>query len=169
MAMRLVNKDFYQSASSRLFQHIDARCSSRTIPSLERLMKLSKSEYFVDVRQIDIGFRDDSSYSLSNAANALYIEDLFRCLSSCLVKFPNLAALEFHEPPSGLSQVKRRSYMEAVVSTLRYVPLLNLTELEVKFPITYDFGQFFPNQTSSVQIPVQDIIRSLRHLGVYVQ
>jgi hypothetical protein len=170
MALRHVNKAFYRSASSWLFQHIDARCSSSgTIPSLERLMKLSNSLYSEDVRQIDFGFRDTSSYSLSNAVNALYIEDLFGCLSSCLIKFSNLTALEFHEPPSGLSQDQRRSYIEAVVSTLRYVPLSNLRELEVKFPITYDFGRFFPNQISSVQIPIEDIIRSLRHLGVSVR
>lgn len=129
-------------------------------------MKLSKSPYAVYVRQIDFGFQETGSESTAYTA-ALYIEDLFGCLSSCLIKFFNLAALEFHEPPLGLSQEQRRAYMDAVSSTLRYVPLSNLRELELKFPLTYDFGRFFPTQTSSVQIPIEDVTQSLRHLGLY--
>jgi hypothetical protein len=120
----------------------------------------------MDVRQIDFGFQEASSYSPANAA-ALYIEDLFGCLSSCLIRFPKLTALEFHHPPSNLSKEQRKCYMDAVASTLRYVPLSNLRELEVNFPTTHDFGRFFPGQTSSVQIPIEDITQSLRHLGVY--
>lgn len=129
-------------------------------------MKLSKSPYALDVRQIDFGFKETGSHSPTNSA-ALYIEDLFGCLSSCLIKFSNLAALEFHEPPSELSQEQRRAYMDAVTSTLRYVPLPNLRELEIKFPLTHDFGRFFPDHTSSVQIPIEDVAQILRHLGVY--
>lgn len=129
-------------------------------------MKLSKSPFALDVCHIDFGFKNTSYYDPTNTA-ALYIEDLFGCLSSCLVKFSNLAALEFHEPLSGLAQEQRRVYMDAVASTLRYVPLINLRELEIKFPITYDFGRFFPGQTSSVQIPIKDVTQTLRHLGVY--
>jgi hypothetical protein len=58
--------------------------------------------------------------------------------------------------------------MDTVASTLRYVPLPNLTELEVRFPITHDFGRFFPNQTSSLQIPIRNITQRLRHLGLHV-
>lgn len=85
-----------------------------------------------------------------------------------LVKFSNLAALEFEEPPSSLPQVQRIVYMDTVASVLRYVPLPSLTELEVKFPITHDFGRFFPNHPSSLQIPIGDIMKRLRHLGLYV-
>lgn len=129
-------------------------------------MELSKSPYAVHVHHIDFGFQKTTSDSPPNTA-ALYIEDLFGCLSSCLIKFSKLAALEFHEPPPGLSQEKRRAYMDAVSSTLRYVPLPNLRELELRFPITYDFGRFFPTQTTSVRIPVEDVTQGLRHLGVY--
>lgn len=167
-ALRLVNKPFCRSASSWLFRHIDARStfyeSYPNIPPLERLIKLSKSSFAVHVCQIDFGFCD----SAGKTTNALYIEDLVGILSSCLVRFPNLRALEFHEPPSSLSQDQRRAYMDTVVSTLRYVPLPKLTELEVSFPITHDFGRFFPNQTSCLQIPIRDITQRLRHLGLYV-
>lgn len=131
-------------------------------------MKLSKSPYAAYVCQIDFGFNVGWRHP-TDSPIPLYIEDFFGCLSSCLVKFSNLNALEFHEPPSCLSQDERRVYMNAVVSTLRYVPLSHLTELEVQFPITHDFGRFFPNQTSSVQIPIKDIMQRLRHLGLYVR
>jgi hypothetical protein len=58
--------------------------------------------------------------------------------------------------------------MDTVASVLRYVPLSNLTELEIKFPITHDFGRFFPIYPSSLQIPVGDIVQRLRHLGLSV-
>jgi hypothetical protein len=137
MDLRYVNKSFSRSASSRLFQHIDAWCSPPgIIPSLERLMKLSNSPYSVHVRQIDFGFRYTSAYSLADAVNALYIEDLFGCLFSCLIRFPHLAAIEFHEPPSSLSQDQRRSYVEVIISTLHHVPLSNLRELEVNSDVS---------------------------------
>lgn len=58
--------------------------------------------------------------------------------------------------------------MDTVASVLRYVPLPNLTELEIKFPITHDFGRFFPTNPSFLQIPTRDIVQRLRHLGLYV-
>jgi hypothetical protein len=58
--------------------------------------------------------------------------------------------------------------MDTVTSVLRYVPLPNLKELEINFPITHDFGRFFPNYPSSLQIPIRDIVHRLRHLGLYV-
>lgn len=59
--------------------------------------------------------------------------------------------------------------MDTVISILRYLPLPNLSELEVTFPITHDFGRFFPNKTNSLQIPIGDILQHLRHLGLHVR
>lgn len=129
-------------------------------------MKISQSPYALHVCQLDFGF--DKFSSTTKTADLSYIEDLSGCLSSLLVRFPNLAALEFNEPPSSVPQVQRKLYMDTVASVLRYVPLPNLTELEIKFPITHDFGRFFPTNPSFLQIPTRDIVQRLRHLGLYV-
>lgn len=59
--------------------------------------------------------------------------------------------------------------MGTVISMLRYLPLPNLLELEVRFPITHDFGRFFPNKTNSLQTPIEDILQHLRHLELCVR
>lgn len=132
---------------------------------LERLIQLSKSPYATYVRQVDFGFTE----SLPPSASTLYIKDLAECYWPLLIKFTNIRALEFHEPPSSLPQSQRESYMDTVISILRYLPLPNLSELEVTFPITHDFGRFFPNKTNSLQIPIGDILQHLRHLGLHVR
>lgn len=169
MALRLVNKPLCRSAAPWLFRHIDVRCSSsETVSSLTRLLRISRSPHCLDVRQIDIGFQSDvNPRSFANSADSLYIEDLFGSLSFSLMKCCNLMALEFHEPPGCLSYEHRNKYMDAVALILRYVPLSKLQELVVKFPITYDYGRFFPSQSSPVQIPIAKYMTRLRYLGLY--
>jgi hypothetical protein len=166
-ALRLVSKAFCSSASPRLFRHIIATVSSfRKVSPLVRLLELCNSPYAVYVRQIDLGFQsfDNSTHESSS----LYVEDLAGLLPCCLVRLPNLNALEFRGPPSSLPQEKRRVFINTVVAALRYVPLLNLTELEVTFPIAHDFGQVFCSNTSSLRIPIEHVLQGLRHLGLYV-
>lgn len=169
-ALRLVNVSLCRSATPWLFQHIDVRCSSsETVSSLTRLLRISKGPLSLLVRQIDIGFHSDMNLcSFANSANSLYIEDLFGSLSFSLMKCCNLAALEFHETPEWLEQKHRNKYMDAVASILRYVPLSKLQELQLKFPVTHDYGRFFPAKSSPVQIPIQKYMKRLRYLGLYV-
>lgn len=166
-ALRLVSKAFCSGASPRLFRHIIATVSSfRKVSPLVRLLELCNSPYAVYVRQIDLGFQSfDNS---TNESSSLYVEDLAGLLPCCLVRLPNLNALEFRGPPSSLPQEKRRVFINTVVAALRYVPLLNLTELEVTFPIAHDFGQVFCSNTSSLRIPIEHVLQGLRHLGLYV-
>lgn len=166
-ALRLVNRTFCDSASVVLFRHIVALAtSSPDSRPLERLTELANSRYASYVCHLELGFRDIMKFSTSPSIS--YIEDLAGLLSSCLIKFTNLRALQFREPPSCLPLERRRAYIKTVVSTLRYLPLPELTELELYFPITHDFGEFFPNTTSSLRIPVSNVLSHLRHLGLYV-
>lgn len=129
-------------------------------------MKLSNSSYAAYVCHIDLEF--ENATRSADTANALYVEDLARLLSSCLVKFTNLKALEFHKPPPHLCQERRRIYIDTVISPLRDVRIPNLAELEVHFSIAHDFRHFFPAKISPSWIPVSDILQNLRHLGLYV-
>lgn len=168
IALRLVNRAFCLSASPWLFRHINAESRSSTkSPSLEQLINLSKSSCAKYVCKIDFGFKDRSS-SIDNALHTLYIHDLAEFNASFLVQFTNLRALGFNKPPSSLPQSQRTVYINTVVSILRDVPLRNLAELEVSFPVTHDFGRFFPNRINSLQIPIEDVLQQLRHLRLNV-
>jgi hypothetical protein len=70
-------------------------------------MKLSQSPYALHVCQLDFGF-DEFSSTTSNTA-LLYIEDLSGCLSSLLVKFPNLTALELMNLPRRSHKIREES------------------------------------------------------------
>jgi hypothetical protein len=43
-----------------------------------------------------------------------------------------------------------------------------LEGLELSFPIAYDFGSFFPDHYTALQIPMEDILRSLKRLSLHV-
>lgn len=116
------------------------------------------------MRQIDFGFNEYAS----STTNSLYVEDLAGLLSSYLVRFANLNALEFHKPPPALPQEETRLYIHSIIAAFRYVPLPNLEELVIHFPITHNFRQFFPLKTSALQIPIINILQQLRHLELYV-
>ncbi|KAJ5950122.1 hypothetical protein N7454_001706 [Penicillium verhagenii] len=169
--LRLVNWGFCRSASPWLFRHINAQSvtyPSTEISALERLINLSKSHYATHVDQLDFGFARNYA-STDRPVDSLYIKDLAEFYSPLLVKFTNLKALVFTEPPSLSPRDMRNLYMDTVISILHYVPLPSLTELEVHFPITYDFGRFFPSRLNSLQIPIKDVMQRLRHLSLRVE
>lgn len=167
--LRLVNKAFCHSASPRMFRHIIARYhSTRKDLALFRLREISNSPYAINVCQIDIGFPAFQNQRPDTVTTRTYVDDLAGLLSSCLVRFPNLRSLEFHEPPLSLRQEQRQVYINTVITALRYVSLLNLVELEVHFPIAFDFRNFFSGGTSPLHMPLGGILGRLRHLGLYV-
>lgn len=165
-ALRLVDKAFCRSASSWLFRRVVARHGSSNSLALEQLVKLSNSPYAACVCQIDLRF-ENATRSV-DTADAFYGEGFVTLLSSCLVKFTNLKALEFHEPPPKLCQEQRRLYIDTVISPLRGMRIPNLEELEVHFSLAHDFEHFFPAKISPSWIPVGDILQNLRYLGLYV-
>lgn len=161
--LRLVNKAFFRSASPRLLRHVDARANRGNPRLLEGLQQLRNSPWAVYVRQLDIGFdffARESSYA--------YAENLSRILPPSLARLPNLAALELHGVNISLPEEVVDGFMDTVATTLRIVPLPNLAELEVKFPVPSDFGRFFPSQSRPLQIPIAHILGRLRHLGLYL-
>ncbi|KAL2819665.1 hypothetical protein BDW59DRAFT_164992 [Aspergillus cavernicola] len=164
--LRLVNKTFSSGASPRLFRHIIATVSESQGSPLERVVHLSNSPYGAHVRQIDVGFACFGDHCPE--ISPLYAEDLAEVLSSCLVKFPNIRALRFQDPPPSFSREKAEKFVNTVISTLHYVQLPHLRELNIGFPVTYDFNQFFPGETGPLQIPIENVLQNLSHLGVYV-
>jgi hypothetical protein len=165
--LRLINKSFCYSASVRLFRHIIARPGfNRRLPPLVRLCEISNSPNAIHVRQIDLGY---SEIGKSTAELQVYVEDLAGILLPCLHRFPNLRALVFGEPASSLPQEYRQIYINTVTTALLYVPLPNLVELELCFPITHNFRHLFPAGASPLRTPIENILRPLRHLGLFVR
>ncbi|KAI9643784.1 hypothetical protein NHQ30_007134 [Ciborinia camelliae] len=156
--LRLVSKAFCSAASPRLFRHIVVWNDSYKSLGLARLLEISNSPYANYVRYIDIKFS-----FIRNATMHLFVEDFAGLLPCCLPKFPNLNALDFHKIPSSLIQGNIKSLINTFVMGLRYVPLVNLTELEVTFQTTDDFKQFF-SKASSLRIPIEHVLQNLRHL-----
>jgi hypothetical protein len=138
----------------------------KTKTPLLRLLQISNSLLAIYLRQIDLGF-EFQHYQFS-PIEILYVGDLTGILSPCLSRFRNLMALEFHGPPATLPQEHRRVYINTTVAALRYVPFLRLTEFDITLPITRNFAQFFPDRTTVLQIPIEDVLDRLHHLGLYV-
>lgn len=173
-ALRLLNRTFCRCASPWLFRHIDARHKHQAnMLPLERLGKISQSKYAKYVRQIDIGFTPNIVYAGDKLDGCvLYTEDFRGLFQSYLARFPNIKALEFHEPPSAMDKDTRRTYKDTVLSTLRYVPLPKLEELEIKFSIGNDFGFLDMEEdslhTTPLRIPSKRFMKRIRHFGLHV-
>ncbi|KAJ5507699.1 hypothetical protein N7527_009842, partial [Penicillium freii] len=168
--LRFVNKSLCRSASARLFRHIIAVAHSSyhntQLPSLGRLVNLSNSPYAQYVRQVDIGY---SSFPCSLQEVILYTEDLAALLSPCLRQFPNLKALDFRGPPLAcLPYDKIKASIDSMLMSLCYVPLPNLTELELQLPMTNDFAPLFAENISALRIPIEQTLNRLHHIGLHV-
>ncbi|RAL14323.1 uncharacterized protein BO97DRAFT_412644 [Aspergillus homomorphus CBS 101889] len=170
--LRLVNRAFCRSASPRLFRHLRVTAKSAQSKTAESplvgLVELSHGPYADYVRQIDIGLEDTEH---SDEFCAMFLEDLAGLLPSCLSRLPKLRALDFQGVPASLPEATTRDFVNTVISSLRYVPLPNLTELEIAFPLTHDFAQFFPNKTissSALRISAEHVLQRLDHLGLRI-
>lgn len=165
--LRLVSKCFNQSASPVLFRHFNATvgvCSRTT--SLENLVNVSSSANAANVRNLEVLFRflgeTDHQYLLQAVA------ELVGVLPGCLTRFPNLKALHFNfqvpRCPRRLAEVFR----DTVITALRYTPLSKLTELDTGLPIAYDFGLLLDSSPIQVRIPIENVLRRLRHLSLCI-
>ncbi|RAK74459.1 uncharacterized protein BO72DRAFT_450703 [Aspergillus fijiensis CBS 313.89] len=170
--LRLVNRAFCRSASPRLFRHLRVvakSAQSKTSESpLVGLVELSHGPYADYVRQLDIGLEDTEH---SEEFCSMFLEDLAGVLPSCLCRLPKLKALDFQGVPGSLPEATTRDFVNTVISSLRYVPLPNLTELDIAFPITHDFAQFFPHKTlssSALRISTEHVLQRLHHLGLRI-
>ncbi|MBE3045285.1 hypothetical protein IMZ48_22580 [Candidatus Bathyarchaeota archaeon] len=118
------------------------------------------------MRQIDLGLDSDK---YRDVHHPLYVQDLAGLLSPCLARFPRLSALEVHAFTSCLSQEGKRVFVDTIASALRYVPLPNLTELEIRFPLAHDFGKLFDDdEASTARVPIEHVLKPLRHLTLSV-
>jgi hypothetical protein len=166
--LRLVKKSFCYSASVRLFRHIIAKPDviDRRLPPLVRLWEISNSPNATYVRQIDLGC---SERGKSTEELKMYVEDLAGILLPCLHRFPNLRAIAFDDPSPSPPQEYRQVYINTATTALLYVPLPNLVELELYFPITNSFRHFFPTEASPLRTPIQGILGRPRSLRLFVR
>ncbi|OQE31381.1 hypothetical protein PENSTE_c001G00640 [Penicillium steckii] len=168
--LRLVNKAFCHSASARLFRNmvalVDQSCHTTKLPSLSRLMSLVASPYAQYLQQLDIGYTE---YSYSKADVEIYMEVLSNLLSSFLWRLPNLKTISFNCPRTpNLFYESSRAGIDSILRSLRYVPLPNLSELELRLPMTSHFTSLFGPNISPMRIPIQHTLQRLRYLGLRV-
>jgi hypothetical protein len=170
---------FCRSASKSFFRVVDATLpfdADEECTHLEKLFQISCSTYAISVRELNVGF--DSVFT-SSFIEVNYIRDLASLLPLCLSRFPGLAVLNFRGPKtprryrefektSEFPEHLMRTFTNTVVKALRYVPLPALKELSLRFPVTFEFGQFFSPQMPETGVPIQSIMQRLRKLTVKV-
>jgi Leucine-rich repeat (LRR) protein len=129
-------------------------------------VSISSSQYAQYVRQVDLGY---GSLPCSVGDIVLYTENLVGLLSSSLRQFPNLKAIDFSGPPlTSLPYDKMKASIDPILMALCYVPLPNLTELEIRLPMTNNFAPLFAEKISILRIPIEQTLNRLHHLGLHV-
>jgi hypothetical protein len=99
------------------------------------------------VYEVEVGF--DGSWTSSPESES-YLRGLAELLPICLGRFSGLTILNIQRPSFSYSQNPDATFPQdlmrlltnTAVKALRYVPLPELRELSLNFPITYEFSQF---------------------------
>ncbi|OJJ00873.1 hypothetical protein ASPVEDRAFT_127134 [Aspergillus versicolor CBS 583.65] len=170
MSLRLVSRNFCAAASRHLFQHIvaptDTESSVRGRNPLLRLVEISRSELAGHVRHLETGYGRWGHYQ--SPSRGQDIQDLAGLLLPCLTQLSDLRVLKFRASCKSLTRDQEGTAIKAIVTALRYVPLPRLEGLEIFFPVAYDFGFFFSNQSTPLHIPMENILRRLKYLALHV-
>ncbi|KAL3490620.1 hypothetical protein BJX62DRAFT_225751 [Aspergillus germanicus] len=169
MSLRLVSRNFCAAASRHLFKHIEAPTDSSWVRGqkpLQSFGKLSRSKYAAHVRHLETGY--DKWSSDRSGSLCQDIQDLAGLLSPCLAQLSDLRVLRFRASCESLTRDHEGTAIKAIVTVLRYVVLPRLEGLELFFPIAHDFGYFFPNNSTPLHIPMEDILRRLKYLALHV-
>lgn len=178
--LRLVSRDFCDSASCRLFRVIDASFRNGLLGNkmrhrpLARLYELSRSKYASYVRQVFVGM--DERMSEDDPALRGYIEDLEVTLPACLNTFHGLSRLAISAPRSdAIHQFSGDLWLslgKAIEHALLYVSLPKLTDLLLVLPGTYSFANLVKSSESvpstPCRLPLGTVMNSLRHLDVSI-
>ncbi|RAL11844.1 protease inhibitor [Aspergillus homomorphus CBS 101889] len=162
ISLRLVSRNFCAAASRHLFKHIKASIGSsgRGRNPLQRFAEISRSKYAAHVCHLETGY---GQWGLGQD-----IQDLAGLLSPCLARLSNLRVLKFGASCESLTRDHEGTAIKAIVNALRYVNLPYLEGLELYFPIAHDFGYFFPNHSTPLRIPMEDLLHGLKYLALHV-
>lgn len=175
--LRLVNKAFCQGASIRLFRSIDVTVDRHVWQTgwpLARLLKLCSSPHASLVRWLQIGCQsrgEEEDWQPGNRYR-VYAEDAARLLPVCLSRLSRLEVLDVSGPDFMAPDVpvvyQMQLFTDAVVSTLRYIQLPCLAELNLRLAVTREYGEFFCEYPTASRIPIGDVMQQLRYLGIAV-
>ncbi|KAL9120608.1 MAG: hypothetical protein Q9187_002834 [Circinaria calcarea] len=186
--LRLVSRDFGDSASRRLFRVVDANFHAGLLGdesrdrALARLHELSRSKYASFVRQVFVGVNWLSGPMLEDDGPALraYIEDFEAVLPACLNSFHGLSRLAIYAPRTDnilncfdfLPEDPWLSLGKTVKHALLHIPLPELTDLRLVLPGTYSFASLVKSSESvpstPCRMPLENVMNGLRHLDVCI-
>ncbi|KAL3450280.1 hypothetical protein BJX65DRAFT_305125 [Aspergillus insuetus] len=167
-SLRLVSRNFCAAASRQLFKHIVAPANSsvRGQNPLQSLVEISRSEYAAHVRHLETGYNSWGSYHSTSLGQD--IQDLAGFVSPCLAQLSDLRVLKVGVSCKSQTRDHEGTVIKAIVTALRYVALPRLEGLELFFPIAHDFGYFFPDHSTPLHIPMENILRRLKYLALHV-
>ncbi|KAL2818782.1 hypothetical protein BDW59DRAFT_126510 [Aspergillus cavernicola] len=138
--------------------------------SLSRLLEISNSPLAVHMNHMSIGFDHFGTHESHRmeSSTSLYEKDLAGVLPLCLARLHNIKALNLRTPSPYIAGTTAEGVINTVARILCYVPLPNLSELEIEFPTTLGFDLLFPITTSALQIPIDQVMRRLRHINISI-
>jgi chromosome condensin MukBEF MukE localization factor len=98
----------------------------------------------------------------------VYAEDLCGLLSYCLVRFSNMCCVNSTVAGAGVAIRETKSKLVASIAAASrdgYMPALE--GLDIKFPITHDFGRLF-HEVRMSDIPMESGLKLLREFIIHV-
>ena len=115
------------------------------------------------------------SLSAEHAHLEHFLEDMVAILPVCLTSFRNLLAIGIRGPAIDsvdMSDAVRLALRTLASDLLRYVPMLNLQELTLALPLTYDFSAIIrramTTEDTPLRIPLHTAMAPLRHVDLTV-
>lgn len=182
--LRLVSKAFRRSATPRLFRKIVTNLTgySRYVSlqrPLARLFELSRSECASCVREVLVN-ADQLICLFDSLAVTQDVEDLAALLPACLYGFQRLSKLSIYGPNYSYSSDEDAPFPDAlrmlltrtIEDTFRYIPFLELTDLELDLPAAHDFATLSKSSQSAFatprRLPLEKLMHRLRHLAVTI-
>lgn len=91
-----------------------------------------------------------------------------RVVIALSAQLSNLRVLKFRASSKSLTREQEGTAIKAIVSALRYVTLPRLEGLELFFPVAHDFKCFFLSGSTSLHIPMENILCRLKYLRLRV-
>ncbi|KAJ5494318.1 hypothetical protein N7463_010405 [Penicillium fimorum] len=147
--LRLVNRVWSRIATPLLFRYLQAVVGYSAGQPLDSILKISESPHAIYVRDVRFGF---VGAWLPGLDYDRYIDDLAAGALPILVsRFPNIQTLRMQSPSvvdtfSEEGQIKPpmlAKLTNALVHTLRFVPVPRLRCLHISMPTTAEFARFF--------------------------
>ncbi|KAJ5950997.1 uncharacterized protein N7479_009410 [Penicillium vulpinum] len=170
--LRLVNRTWNRVASPLMFRCLQAVLGYSVGRPLEIILRISESHHAMSVRDVRFGF---VGAWLPGLGYDRYINDLAAgALPVLISRFQNIQTLRIQTPPvvdtfSEDGQIKPQmlaKFTNALVHSLRFMPVSRLRCLHISMPTTAEFARFF--ELNSYARDFVDVFAQIQELHITI-